>query len=104
MNHPGPLAAATTFARVEPANVVLSAVKKEMGYYNYGLVFRVYEAFGRETDAVLEFPWNPEFEETDLIERPLAKISGDGKILHLQALKPFEIRTIRAVRKTKEAR
>jgi len=41
-------------------------------------------------------------EETDLIERPLAKIAEDGKILHLK-LKPFEIKTIRAVRKTKEA-
>ncbi len=102
MNHPGPLGAVKSFVSVEPANVILSALKKEMGYYNYGLVFRVYETFGRETEAVLEFPWDLRFEETDLIERPLAKIAEDGKILRLK-LKPFEIRTVRAVRKPKEA-
>jgi alpha-mannosidase len=103
MNHPGTLGAAHSFVRVEPANVILSAMKKEMGYYNYGLVFRVYETFGRDTEAAIELPWELEFEETDLIERPLAKLAGDGKILHLK-LKPFEIKTIRATQKTKEAK
>ena len=100
--HPGTLSPGWSFVRLQPANVILSAVKKEMGYYNYALVFRVYETFGKETEAVIEFPWDLKFEETDLIERPLAKITEDGKILHLK-LKPFEIKTIRAVRKPKEA-
>lgn len=103
MNHPGPLASANSFVRVEPPNAVLSALKKEMGYYNQGLIIRLFETFGRETEAVVEFPWDLKFEETDLIERPLAKISGDGKILRLR-LKPFEIKTIRAVKKPEEAR
>jgi len=34
-----------------------------------------------------------------IVERPLAKIAEDGKILRLK-LKPFEIKTIRAVRKS----
>jgi alpha-mannosidase len=102
LNHPGTLGAANSFVRVEPENVILSAMKKEMGYYNYGLVFRVYEMFGRETDAVIEFPWDLRFEETDLIERPSAIITEEGKVLHLK-LKPFEIKTIRAVKKTKES-
>jgi alpha-mannosidase len=101
LNHPGTLGAANSFARVEPENVVLSTMKKEMGYYNYGLIFRVYETFGRETDAVIEFPWDLRFEETDLIERPSAKIQEEGRVLHLK-LKPFEIKTIRATKKSRE--
>lgn len=102
LNHSGTLSPGWSFVRVEPENIILSAVKKETGYYNYALIFRVYETFGKETEAVIEFPWDLRFEETDLIERPLAKITEDGKILHLK-LKPFEIKTIRAVRKPKEA-
>jgi alpha-mannosidase len=103
MDHPGKLPPAESFIRVKPENVILSAVKKEAGYFNRALVMHFYETFGKETETVIEFPWELKFEEVDLIERPLAKISSDGKILKLK-MKPFEIKTIRAVRKSVEER
>jgi alpha-mannosidase len=94
MNHVGRLPAAHSFLRVEPPNAVLAAVKKESGYYNRALIFRIYETFGREADIRIELPWEVEAWTTDLIERPLGKIGLDGKIVHL-TLQPFEIKTLR---------
>jgi alpha-mannosidase len=96
--HGGPLPPVHSFIRVGPDNVVLSALKKEMGYAERGIVVRLYETFGQKTEARLEFPWPVEAFETDLIERP----SGDGKPLGsgtslAVALGPYEIKTIKLI-------
>ena len=103
MDHKGEWPSERSFIRVSPENVVLSAMKKEMGYYGRNLVLRLYETHGRATEAVVEFPWAVAFEETDLIERPMAiKRSGTnpqpkaGSVS--VALAPFEIKTIKVVR------
>lgn len=98
MVHPGTLPAANSFIRVEPENVVLSAIKKETGYYNRAMILRVYETFGQATDAKVEFPWDVEAWETDLIERPLSKIESGDKMLILR-LKPFEVKTLKITQK-----
>jgi len=98
MSHPGSLPASRAFVTVGPENVFLSALKKETGYDSRGLILRVYEAFGRKTEARIEFPWPVTFAETDLIERPLAKEEGSGAALTL-TLNPFEIKTVRVLRK-----
>jgi alpha-mannosidase len=94
MVHPGNLPAATSFIQVSPENVVLSAFKKEIGYDNRAMILRVYETFGRAGDVKIEFPWSVEAWETDIIERPLAKIDSGDKILNFK-LEPFEVKTIK---------
>lgn len=94
--HGGPLPPVHSFIRVGPDNVVLSALKKEMGYAERGIVVRLYETFGEKTEARLEFPWPVEAVETDLIERPAGggKSLGSGTSLSL-TLEPYEIKTVK---------
>jgi len=96
--HPGTLPAVQSFLGIEPPNVILSALKKEMGYYNRGIILRFYETFGRRTDFSLDLPFPVEAWETDLIERPVKKLETSGKSLPL-SLAPFEIKTIRLMLK-----
>jgi alpha-mannosidase len=96
--HPGPLPAESGFVKAGPENVVLSALKKETGYYERALIVRLYEAFGRKTEATLDLPWEVRASETDLIERGLNKPLGEGRSLKIP-LAPYEIKTIRLIRK-----
>ena len=96
--HGGPLPKAHSFVRVGPANVVLSALKKEMGYAERGLILRLYEFQGERTEAKVEFPWVVEARETDLIERPSGMLLGEGTTVSVP-LGPYEIKTVRIVRK-----
>jgi alpha-mannosidase len=98
MAHPGPYPAEASFLRVDAPNIVLSAFKKETGYYNRGTILRLYEAFGQRTDVNVELPWPAEAAEADLIERPGKKIATSGKTLTL-TFSPYEIKTLRVVRK-----
>jgi alpha-mannosidase len=98
MAHPGRLPAEMSFFRTDAPNVVLSAFKKEMGYYSRGYILRLYEAFGQRTDVNVELPWPAETAEADLIERPGRKVAASGKTLTL-SFSPFEIKTLRLVRK-----
>ncbi|MDH7513591.1 MAG: glycoside hydrolase family 38 C-terminal domain-containing protein [Clostridiales bacterium] len=101
MVHGGRLPAVHCFIRVEPQNIVLSAVKKESGYEEKALILRLYETFGHESRMELELPWDVESWETDLIERPLKRIESDGKIVPLH-FKPFEIKTIKIQRRARK--
>jgi alpha-mannosidase len=96
MVHPGGWPSAQSFFKVEPENVILSAVKKESGYFSRGTILHLYEVFGREADGRITLPVPVEAMETDLIERSLAKIETDGGILKLK-MKPSEIKTVRIV-------
>jgi alpha-mannosidase len=98
MVHPGALPPSRAFLRVEPPNVVLSAMKKEAGYAAPGVILRFYEILGRPTETKVELPWTVDAWETDLIERPLRKIGTSGRFLDI-SMSPFEIKTIRVVRK-----
>ncbi len=92
--HKGKLPSVHSFLRVMPENVVLTALKKEMGYAHRNIILRVVEIFGQETGVVVELPFVAEAWETDLIERPLAKLPGDVRMLRFQ-MKPYEIKTVR---------
>lgn len=98
MAHPGTPPKSQAFIKVGPENVILSALKKEMGYDNRGLILRFYEAFGRKTEVKVELPWPVEAIETDLIERPVHKIESKDKTWTL-SLGPYEIKTVRIVPK-----
>jgi alpha-mannosidase len=96
--HGGTLPKAHSFIQVGPANVILSALKKEMGYAEWGLILRLYEINGEKTEAKIELPWKVEAQEVDLIERPSGKTIGSGTSITVP-LAPYEIKTIRVVRK-----
>jgi len=96
--HAGALPAVHSFVRVGPSNVILSALKKEIGYYSYGNIVRVYETNGQKTEARLEFPWPVTAEEADLIERPSGKALGSGTSI-VVPLAPYEIKTLRIQRR-----
>jgi alpha-mannosidase len=92
--HAGTLPAVHSFVRVGPASVVLSALKKEMGYAERGLIVRLYEIHGERTEAKIELPWAVDAREVDLIERPAGEPIGSGTSLAVP-LGPYEIKTLR---------
>ena len=104
MAHAGILEAERSFIRVEPENAVLTAFKKETGYAERGLILRFCETFGRAAEVRVLLPWAVAAENTDLLERPVRDkkgrvgVSADGLEITL-TLAPYEIRTIRVVRK-----
>jgi alpha-mannosidase len=78
MVHEGPLPPDKALVLVEPENVVVSALKKEMGYGNNSLILHLYETQGKKSDVRITFPWPVIAQETDLIERPVRTVPGRG--------------------------
>lgn len=99
MIHSGKLPSAYSFVRVEPENVIVSSLKKEMGYDKRSLMLRLYEAYGRKTEVKITLPWPIEAIETDMMERPLKKLETGADSLHLN-INPFEIKTIKITRRS----
>jgi len=103
MSHTGTLPAERSFVGASPSGVVLSTFKMESGYNSRNIIIRLYEAFGRKTEARISFPWPVQAEETDLIERPAKKgwlvaSSGEDNGI-VVSMGPYEIKTLKVVRK-----
>jgi len=98
MAHPGALAGRTSFVRIGPGNVVLTSLKMASGYNDRGMIVRLVEMEGRKTVATVAWPWPVDARETDLIERPLAKLAAQGAELRIP-LEPYEIKTVRVARR-----
>jgi alpha-mannosidase len=103
MPHKGTLPVERSFIQASPSGVVLSTMKMESGYNSRSLIVRLYEAYGRKTEARLAFPWPVQVEETDLIERPVKGAtsrmsSGEGNVV-IVPVGPYEIKTLKVVRK-----
>jgi alpha-mannosidase len=96
--HAGRLPAVHSFVKAGPAGVIVSALKKEMGYAERGLILRLYETKGEKTEARIELPWPVEARAADLIERQSGQVIGTGQVLTV-SLAPYEIKTIRIERK-----
>jgi alpha-mannosidase len=102
MSHKGSLGAERSFVRAAPANIVISGFKMESGYNSRNMIVRLYETFGRKTEARISFPWPVQAAPTDLIERPLKGApvltsSGAENTLAVP-LAAFEIKTLRIQR------
>jgi len=93
MVHPGSLGPNHSFLRISPENVIITALKKKSGYKERGFILRLVEMIGQETSVKLELPKELEIWETDLIERPLKRISSGEPFLSLK-IKPYEIKTL----------
>ncbi len=103
MSHKGALPPVYSFLRATPSNVVLSGLKMESGYNSRAMILRLYEAFGRKTEARLAFPWPVQAVVTDLIERlaaGAAVLTSTGAANELVVpMGPYEIKTLRIERK-----
>jgi alpha-mannosidase len=93
--HTGSLPATHSFASVDEANVILSAVKKAED--TSALIFRVYESAGKGTEVHLHVPLGATgATEVNLMETPVAGAAAlaVAKDTITLAIKPWEIRTI----------
>jgi len=91
--HPGELPGQISFLRIEPANVVLSAVKKAED--SDELVLRWYEIHGERAAATITLPKDAKSAcETDLLERETHPVRIADRTLTLET-GPFEIKTVR---------
>ncbi len=91
--HPGKLPKEFSFFSVDGRDVVLAAVKKsEDGDY---LVFRLYEAHGRDAEANLKLFRKPKLVyEANLMEEKIGEVKFKGRVIPMK-FKPFEIRTLK---------
>ncbi len=97
--HAGPLPARHSFAQLEPANVILTVMKKAED--DDALLFRFYEFAGKPADVKLQLPASAaEAFETNLMEKKESALplSADKRSVTV-AIRPYEIRTL-AVRFT----
>jgi alpha-mannosidase len=91
--HEGRLPAQHSFVRVEPANVVVTAIKKSED--DDSLVLRFYEWAGREANVTLQLPAGAQSaSETDLIEKSIGDLALHDYAVTLHT-KPYEIKTLK---------
>jgi alpha-mannosidase len=92
--HAGPLPPQHSFARVEPANVILTVLKKAED--SDELIFRFYEFEGKQARVKLQLPEKAVAAvEADLMEKPGKPLilSADGREVTVPA-GPYEIKTV----------
>jgi len=92
-NHEGILQGEHSFVRVEPDNVVLTAIKKSED--DDSIVLRFYEWAGREADVRIELPAGAQSaSETDLMERSIASLTVRNNAVTVHST-PYEIKTLK---------
>ena len=91
--HDGDLKDEFSFLGVEQDNVVVTAMKR--AEKEDAMILRFYEWAGKESDVKLDLPAGAaDASETDLLERPLGKLSLSNGTLGVPT-KPYEIKTVR---------
>lgn len=92
-SHNGTLPAKYSFFDVNTPGVILETVKKAED--DNSIIIRCYEAFGKDSDAMLSFFKEPKsIVETDLLENKTLDHKVTGKSLALK-FKKFEIKTLK---------
>ncbi len=92
-NHQGALPGEHSFLEVAADNVVVTAVKRAED--DGTLIVRFYEWAGRASDVKLQLPPGAaSVEETDLMERPMGKLSVQSGAVSVLT-KPYEIKTVK---------
>jgi alpha-mannosidase len=92
-SHTGTLPGVHSFVALEPANLVLTAMKQAED--DADLILRFYESAGQKTEARITLPPNvEEVREANLMEQPGERLPSDGKTVTV-AVNPWEIKTLR---------
>ncbi len=82
---------------VGPGPVILETVKPALD--GDGIILRLYQSLRQTGEGTVTLPWNCDFYASDMAEEtPRGECLGHGRSLTL-TLSPFEIRTVRAVRR-----
>jgi alpha-mannosidase len=90
--HKGSLPRNHSFISVQPKNIILTTIKKAED--SDGIILRLYESSGKDTEAVLEVTDGLESAvETDLLEHKITKVSIEKGTLRIP-LHKHEIKTI----------
>ncbi len=101
-SHTGRLPAVHSFVALEPANLLLTAMKQAED--GGDLILRFYECEGRKTTAQITLPPGVEdVWEVNLMEQPGEKLPSDGKSVSV-TVNPYEIKTLRLRFRTSAAR
>jgi alpha-mannosidase len=91
--HDGALGSQHSFVSIEPANVVLTALKKAED--GDALILRFYEWAGKESDIKIHVPHGAApIQETNLMEQPSGQLPVQEGVLSVHT-KPYEIKTVR---------
>ena len=91
--HTGALCAQHSFAQLEPANLVLTAMKKAED--DVGLVLRFYEWAGKPAQAIFHLPEGARGAvETNLMEKEQNQLTVTNGTVSL-SVKPYEIKAIK---------
>ena len=91
--HQGSLSPEHSFLQVQPANVIVTALKRAEG--ENSLVLRFYEWAGKDGEVTIQFPPGATMAmETDLMEKPLGSLSIHSSAVSLHT-RPYEIKTIK---------
>ncbi|MGH9776515.1 MAG: alpha-mannosidase [Candidatus Acidiferrales bacterium] len=99
--HSGELPVENSFVSIEPANVVLTALKQSED--GRDLVLRFYEFAGRKTSAKISLPPAvTDVFETNIMEKPGSQLSLDGKNVTVD-VNPYEFKTLLLRLKPQEA-
>jgi len=92
-NHTGTLPAGHSFISLEPANLMLTAMKQAED--GADMILRFYEYAGQKTVARIVLPPGvQEVRDANLMEQPGEELQFDGKTVEVAA-KPYEIKTLR---------
>ncbi|MCL4523619.1 MAG: alpha-mannosidase [Acidobacteria bacterium] len=92
--HTGALPPAHSFLSLEPANVVLTAIKKAED--DDGIMIRFYESAGRETQVKLRLPPGAaRAVETNLMEKEEKALSIEKNGEVVVSTRPYEIKTVK---------
>jgi len=94
----GGLPDAYSFIKTESDHVVLYAMKQMEGFYDTDAILRFFECEGREGDVSIQLPRSVRVLETNLLEDVVLGNIGEGQTIRFQ-MKPWEIKTLRLVRK-----
>ncbi len=91
--HDGSLPASQSLITIEPANVVITAIKKAED--DDSTIVRFYEWSGRPADVRLHFAGGiTEASETNLMEKPAGKLTIDNDAIVVPT-RPYEIKTVK---------
>ena len=87
-----------SFIKTESDHVILYAMKQMEGFYDTDAILRFFECEGREGDVSIQLPRSVRVLETNLLEDVVLGTVGEGRTIHFH-MKPWEIRTLRLVRR-----
>ncbi len=93
MKYTGLIPKRVATVEVEPANLIVSAIKQEEGHVGKAMVMRIYETQGKETKGGVRFAVPVRAWEANLLEEPEKKVADGAERVELK-FGPYEIKTL----------